>query len=537
MKTKLIILLIFISVKTFAQEDAWVYFNAKPNSENFYTNPLQDLSQRSLDRRLAQNIALDFKDVPIHQLYIDQITASIGITVMAKSKWLNCLHIRGTIVNINALKSLSFVASVTFANKYLNPSNRLAMQNHNNRIKKTLEPQITFNYGGSNNQITMLNGHILHQQNYTGMGKIVAILDAGFPTVNTTQPFARLRDNNLILGGYNYVARSNNFYSENSHGTLVLSTMAGFTDNQLVGTAPDAKYYLFVTENAPTENPVEESLWVEAAEEADRLGADIINSSLGYFDYDNSNYSHSYSDMTGNKTFVSQGANIAFTRGMVVVVSAGNSGNSANPHIASPGDASNVLTIGAVDAMGNLASFSSIGPNFSGQIKPDVLAKGAGSTVATLSGTIGNASGTSFSSPIMAGMVACLWQALPTKTATQIMQIIRNSSGNFNMPSATRGYGVPDFASALSNNLSMSTQTIIKTSVFPNPASDQISFAISDAFRNAKLTVFNVLGQTIYNQKTSGAVQEISLENFSNGLYLYTLEKENNKFEGKFIKY
>ena len=536
MKIKLLFFYLLSTCTIVAQEDAWVYFNAKPNSATFFENPLQMLSQRSLDRRNNQNIALDLKDVPIYQLYIDQIAAATGITVMAKSRWLNCLHIRGTLSDITALTNFEFVSTVKFANKNLNSSNKLATASKANSLTKNVETETTFNYGNSNNQITMLNGHLLHQQNYTGAGKIIAVLDAGFPTANSTQPFARLRNNNLILGGYNYVSRSANFYSANSHGTLVLSTMGGFVDNQLVGTAPDAQYYLFITENAPTENPIEESLWVEAAEEADRLGVDIINTSMGYFDYDNPNYSHTYTDMTGDKTFISRGANIAFSRGMIVVVSAGNSGGSRNPHIAAPADATNVLTVGSVTSLENTSSFSSIGPNFSGQIKPDVMARGSAATVATVSGTTGSANGTSFSAPIISGMVACLWQALPTKTAAQIMGIIRASADNFNMPNNTRGYGIPDFAAALRSNQPLpSTEKKNLATAYPNPATTTITFQVPT--ESAILTIYNTVGQTIYNQKTYTPTVNVSVENFSKGIYFYTITNKANQIDGKFLKY
>ena len=339
MKKILLIFVLFISYSSFSQEDAWVYFKDKPSSQYYFSNPLQMLSQRALNRRITQNIPLDLLDIPIHQSYIDQITATPGITVKAKSKWLNCLHIRGSQVNIQALSLLSFVDHISFANRTLNIGGKFSNFSTLNPINKILEVQISFNYGNSANQIQMLNGHLLHQQNYTGTGKIIAVLDAGFPSVDVAQPFQRLRNNNQILGGYNFVDRSSNFYSMSTHGTMVLSTMAGFVDNQLVGTAPDASYYLFVTEDTSSENPLEESLWVEAAEMADNLGVDIINTSLGYFGYDNPNYSHTYSEMNGITTFISRGADIAFSRGMVVVVSAGNSGNSANFHIGSPADA------------------------------------------------------------------------------------------------------------------------------------------------------------------------------------------------------
>lgn len=524
------------TIVTLGQEDAWIYFSDKPNSASFLLNPISELSQRSIDRRTAQKIAIDIKDAPVYQAYIDQVSATNGIVVLAKSKWLNALHIRGSIDDIRALATLYFVNDVQFADYALNANNKLLRPQIKNAAAKNLNTNIDFNYGSSNNQISMLSGQLLHQQNFTGLGKIIAVLDAGFPSVNSSQPFARLRDNNKILGGYNYVSRSSDFYTANSHGTLVLSTMGGYAENQLVGTAPDASYYLFVTEDAATENPIEESLWVEAAEEADRLGADIINTSLGYFDYDNPNYSHTYSRMNGVTTFISRGANVAFTRGMVVVVSAGNSGNSSNPNIAAPADAINVLTVGAVDANRTYASFSSRGPSFDARIKPDVMAKGQSATVATVSGRIGTSSGTSFSGPIIAGMVACLWQALPNKTAAEIMQIIKQSSDNFATPNANYGYGIPNFSTAIINNIPNVDPTENQLKIFPNPTSSLINFALTDSQKNSVLTIYNFMGQLMLKKDFSLAKNEINLNNFPSGTYLYNLENNNQRASGKIIK-
>ena len=328
-KKILFVFILFFTYRSYAQEDAWVYFNDKPDAAYYLANPLQMLTQRALDRRAAQGISLANSDVPIAQTYIDQVTASTGITVMAKSKWLNALHVRGTQVNIESLTNLSFVSHIQFADSNLNSRHSSGKSNELKPVNKQLEVLANFNYGGSSNQIQMLNGHLLHQQNYTGQGKMVAIMDAGFPGVDTASPFQRLRDNNLILGGYNFPDRNTSIYTRSSHGTSVLSCMAGFIDNQLVGTAPDAQYYLFITEDTNSENPVEESYWVEAAEMADSLGVDVINTSLGYFAYDNPNYSYTYADMNGTKAFISRGADMAFSKGMICVTSAGNSGNSA----------------------------------------------------------------------------------------------------------------------------------------------------------------------------------------------------------------
>ncbi|NHM02582.1 S8 family serine peptidase [Flavobacterium difficile] len=537
MKKQYFLLLLVVVNFSFAQiQDAWVYFNDKPSAATFLANPLTMLTQRSLDRRTAQNIALDITDVPVEQSYITQISAATGITVMAKSKWLNALHIRGTQTDIQALTAFSFVNAVKFANHSLNPNGRIStVSTINKPVNKQYEVQTTYNYGGSQNQIEMLNGHLLHQQNFTGQGKIIAVLDSGFTGVDTAAPFQDLITNNQILGGYNFPDRNANYFSRHNHGTNVLSTMGAFVDGQLVGTAPSAKYYLFITEDVNSENPVEESYWVEGAELADYYGADIINSSLGYFGYDNPAYSHVYADMTGNKTFASRGANMAFNKGIVVVVSAGNSGATANPHIASPADAFGALTIGAVDNLEAYASFSSIGPSFDGRIKPDVCAKGAATTVSTTTGTITTASGTSFSSPVMAGMVATFWSAMPNLTAQQVVSFIRQSADNFNAPTSQKGYGIPDFQQAL--NIALNIETITTTEntiVYPNPAENQITFQL-EKNQKGKVCLYDVLGQKIIEKEISSTNNTIDIQNLSNGVYYYNFES-NKVFKGKIIK-
>ena len=537
MKKLYFLLILVVANFGYAQvEDAWVYFNDKPSAATFLANPLTMLTQRSLDRRTAQNILLDITDVPVEQAYITQITAATGITVMAKSKWLNALHIRGAQTDIQALTGLPFVNSVKFANHSLNPGGRIA-QNSNKiqSVNKQYEIEVVYNYGGSQNQIEMLNGHLLHQQNFTGQGKIIAVLDSGFTGVNTAAPFQNLITNNQILDGYNFPDRNTNYFSRHNHGTNVLSTMGGFADGQLVGTAPSAQYYLFITEDVNSENPLEESYWVEAAELADYYGVDVINSSLGYFDYDNANYSHQYDDMIGNKTFASRGANMAFNKGIVVVISAGNSGATAEPHIATPADAIGALTIGAVNSTEVYASFSSIGPSFDGRVKPDVCAKGLQATVSNTSGGIVTASGTSFSSPIMAGMVATFWSAVPTLTAQQVVDFIRQSADNYNAPTNQKGYGIPDFQLALTNALNLETVEANQNFVvYPNPAENQITFQLENKQKGI-IYLHDVLGQNILTKEISSSNNSIDIQNLSNGIYYYNFES-NKSYKGKIIK-
>jgi len=539
MRKLLLFVLLVVTASSFAQEDAWVYFADKPNADNYLANPLQMLSQRSLDRRIAQDIPLDMKDVPIGQSYVDQIAAVSGISVKAKSKWLNAVHIRGSVEDITALTTFSFVSQIVFADHSLNAAlaGRAAKHSEVRAVNKMLDTQVSFAYGNSQNQIEMLKGNLLHQQGYTGSGKIIAVLDAGFPGVDTAQPFQRLWTNGQILGGHNFVSDNDNIFSATSHGTMVLSTMGGYVEDQLVGTAPDASYYLFITEDSGSENPVEESYWVEAAETADSLGVDVINTSLGYFIYDNPNYSYTYPDMNGSTSFISKGADIAFSRGMIVVVSAGNSGASeSNPHIGSPADAVNVLTVGAVSAAEGYAPFSSIGPSADSRVKPDVMAQGVAAVVSSPEGQIQTVNGTSFSGPITAGLVASLWQALPDLTNSELVDYIKKSADLYNNPNDHYGYGIPDFSLALTDAMAVPTFDKTQFILYPNPAVDQISIDFPDEIATAEITLSTIIGQLVLSQTVTGNSPAVTLGKLEPGIYIYKIQSGSYTNTGKLIK-
>ncbi|MFP9112832.1 S8 family serine peptidase [Flavobacterium sp. RHBU_3] len=532
MKRLCILLFILFVSPVFAQQDAWVYFTDKPDTDYYLANPLEMLSQKALDRRTNQGIALDEKDVPIHPEYIDGVTTATGITVMAKSKWLNAMHVRGTIEDITALTSLSYVASVDFADDTLNGKPAKAKTKPTN---KQLETQTEYNYGTGATQIQMLNGHLLHQANFTGTGMTIAVLDAGFPNTDSSPVMQHLYDNNLVLGGHNFVENSDNVYTGGSHGTMVLSTMGGYADNQLVGTAPDAFYYLFVTESMTYENPVEESFWVEAAEEADSLGVDVINTSLGYFTYENAAYSYTYDEMDGQTAFISRGADIAFSRGMFIVVSAGNSGFGANPHIGVPADAVNVLTVGAVDSSEQYAYFSSIGPSADNRIKPDVMAMGLGSAYAATDGNIYTGNGTSFSSPITAGLVACLWQALPDLTNAELLQLIKQSADRYTTPNAYYGYGIPDFWAAYQSTLDTPKADKNGITVYPNPVNDVVNINLPEG-EAAYFVLYNNLGQIVMKTQLTTAKNQVDISRLSAGIYNYRIENALGNSTGKLVK-
>jgi subtilisin family serine protease len=537
-RTKLLLTFLFLfSLNNLVAqvEDAWVFFKDKPSQSAFIASPLTMLSQRALDRRMRYNISLDFKDIPVEVSYINQIKNATGITVKAKSKWLNALHIQGTQTDINKILNLNFVSKIEFANKSLNTSGKIRKQEK--VIKKPNKLNSTsYNYGNTANQIQMLKGNVLHENNFTGAGMQIAIIDAGFPNVNNFEAFKRIRDNNQILGGYDFVNRNQNFYTGSYHGMAVLSTIAGYVDNQFVGTAPDAKFYLFISEDDLNETPLEESLWVEAAEKSDSLGVDVINTSLGYTTFDNPNYNYAYADMDGKTAFISRGAEIAFSRGMIMVNSAGNEGNVSWHYISAPADAVSVLSIGAVNATGVIASFSSYGPTSDNRVKPDVCAQGAGVFMINASGSMATSNGTSFSSPVLTGVIACLWQAFPNKTNAEIVQIVKESAHLYANPTAHEGYGIPNFE-AVFNLLNVEdTNEILEVVAYPNPAVTELKFKFPNQVTEMELVIFDLLGKNLHSEKIIISNPNTNISNLAQGLYFVQLKFDDKIKTIKILK-
>jgi len=536
LKKKLLILTLFLSVYSLVAqtEDAWVYFKDKPSEKQFISAPLKMLTQRSLNRRMRYNISLDFKDVPVEESYVLHIKNAEGVKILARSKWLNALHVQGSQAAILNLMDTDFVANVQFANKSLNSSAKISNSKKIVRQKNKFEVATDFEYGEATNQIKIMRGEILHENNFTGEGMQIAVIDGGFPNVDTFLAFERIRNNNQILGGYDFVNRDSNFYSGHYHGMSVLSTIAGYIENEFVGTAPDAEFYLFISEDVDNETPLEESLWVEAAEKADSLGVDVINTSLGYTTFDNPNYNHTYEDMNGETTFISRGAEIAFSRGMIVVNAAGNEGDNDWHYISAPADANSVLSIGAVFFFGSLdiAPFSSFGPTSDDRVKPDVCAIGAFAAGIDESGNLTSILfGTSFASPIMTGVVACLWQAFPEKTNAEITQLIKESAHLFLNPTDQEGYGVPNFESVY-NVLGVESlePEINEILLYPNPAENELYFKISSKINKVEVQIVNLLGQTVLKETVNKDKLIMGVSFLDKGLYMVQL-KYNDKVE------
>lgn len=522
------------------QEDAWVYLTDKQNVANSLANPITILTQKAIDRKAKHSITIDSRDVPVNETYITTLKNATGITVMAKSKWFNAVHVRGTEININALLSLGFVDSIDFADKSLNTT-KISKEKLAIKIKDKFEVEktfVNFIYGNTQNQVEMINADDLHIADYTGEGVTIAVMDAGFINVNTMGAFQRLRDAGDLLGGYDFVNRNSNVYANtsSSHGTQVLSSMAGFILNDYVGTAPDASYYLFITEDSNDENPVEESYWVEAVERADSLGVDLVNTSLGYKDYapNYPSYSYSSTDLDGNTAFITKGANIAFEKGLLLVTSAGNEGNSG---VGAPADSQYVLSIGAVNALGNYASFSSVGSAIQPSQKPDVVAQGQSPYLISPNNTIGQSNGTSFSSPIMTGGIACLMQALPNKTNAEIMQLVRESGSQFSTPDYQLGYGIPNLFSALNTALNIEdVENNNNISIFPNPAKDFVFVKTPSNKEGFKVVFFDVLGKQVIKESINKTNNQINVSSLSKGIYIINVKSESAQKSFKFIK-
>lgn len=533
MKYTALFFTLLISQLFYAQvEDAWVFFTDKENVQQSIDNPLTILTQAAIDRKALHNIPVDERDVPVNEAYITQLKNQTGITVHAKSKWMNCAYVRGSQSQIENLLDLAFVQHIEYADKSLNFVSGTQPLEDKFALESTSK---NFEYGLATNQIEMLSGDVLHTEGFTGEGMVIAVLDSGFEGVDTETGFAYIRDDNRILGVYDFVNRTTS-YGSHTHGTRVLSTMGGLLENDFAGTAPDASYYLFITEDVSSETPVEEAYWVEALERADSLGVHVVNTSLGYREYDNPAYSHTYEDLDGQTTFGARGANHGFDKGLLLVTSAGNSGNGSFPWIGTPGDSPGMLTIGAVDENENAAGFSSQGSTVDGRVKPDIMAQGAPAYVINQDNEIVSNSGTSFSSPITAGLVACLWQARPEYKNDELMQLLRESAHLFNNPTDKMGYGIPNFETALETLLSTNSFVSNPFRVYPNPVTHTINLEFPDTITEARLGLYSTSGSLLFETTLNQNSNRIPVETLAAGVYLLKVQSASQVQTIKVLK-
>jgi hypothetical protein len=500
----------------------YVQFANKNSSPYSLSTPSAYLSQRALDRRLALSIPIDSTDLPVNPSYLSQIK-NLGIQVQCTSKWMNAATLLlADTSKMSQVRALSFVKKVQYTGL------RSAALPVSQKMKSETE---TFNYGSATTQINQINGAYLHNLGYTGKDIVIGVLDAGFYNANVNPAFDSLRIQNRLLGTKDFAEPNSNVYTLDTHGANVLSIMTGNLPGQFLGVAPHSSFWLIRTEYAPTEYVVETDFWCAGIEFADSVGVDVVNSSLGYTQFDDSTMNFTYADMNGTVSRASRAANIASKKGIIVCNSAGNDGNKSWHYVGSPADADGILGIGAATSTGVPSSFTSFGPSSDGRVKPDVSAMGTLTAYVYNNGTPSNGNGTSYSSPVMAGMVACLLQGYKERNLPRTVEAVRAAlihSGNlFNAPTTQLGYGIPDFEYALKYPTFDSLKNINgqNFTINYNAQNKTIHVLLYDRQEATGKTirVYSVTGSLMAQKSMTEAVSIISTEKYSKGIYLVSI--------------
>ena len=422
----------------------WLCFKDKATSNYSTLLPQQFLSARAIERRNKQGIAITEEDLPVCKSYLKSVQ-NAGAKVLNTSKWMNSATILASEETLASLEELEFVKEVLYVGRNFEKKNTQTV-GFKTGIQKVAYTTSESVYGFGKNSIEMVVGDALHELGNRGEGKMIAILDGGFTNADIMPFFEKMRMEGRIIEGWDFVDNDATVYESSAHGSQVLSVMGADLPGLFTGTAPKATYVLFKTEDVRGEYLFEECNWIAGVEYADSMGVDIINSSLGYTTFSDLSMNYKYLDMDGQTSLASKAADIAFSKGLMIVSSAGNSGNNQWRYIGTPADARGVLAVGATDEFGDHAIFSSFGPTADGRVKPNVAALGQSIPIASIySYNVHESNGTSFSSPLIAGMVAALWQSFPHKTNKEIFDAIEASGNNKDELNYNLGHGLPDF--------------------------------------------------------------------------------------------
>ncbi len=437
--------IVFTFPKTNDLQQYWVEFSDKSNSPYSIERPEDFLSQRAIARRTKQKIPIKESDLPVNPFYLKSLK-NRGAIIHFSSKWFNASKVICDEQTANEIRKLPFVKNMEYAGKYF--QNEITLE-HRKPSKNRLKRVFQNHYGFAKEQIEMLNGHKLHNMGYFGEGMIIVVLDAGFYNVDKSPFFNDLRNNGKLLGCIDFVNLKNVPFQSSMHGTKVLSVMAANVPGLMVGTAPKASYCCIKTEDSRGEFRFEECNWLAGLEYADSIGADVINSSLGYTIFNDTTMNYSHEDLDGRTALCTQAAEMAFQKGMIIVNSAGNEGTNNWEKVACPADAKNVLTVGSCNYYGKKTNFSSFGTTKDGRLKPDIVTLGEDIAVASVvNSDVLSAEGTSYSSAIICGLIATLWQAFPNKTNLEIIDALKSTASHSKSANPKIGYGVPDFTKA-----------------------------------------------------------------------------------------
>lgn len=532
--------IILVSLGMQAQEIAdsvyWVYFSDKEGNGYQIDQPAQFLSDRSVNRRAMQGLAIDQADLPVNPVYLQEIK-EMGVEVRHVSRWLNGIVMTNMDdTTFQQVLDKPFIDTIPWIPA---PDNLFYPQKSGQpRFDLPLESAPDFDYGVAREQVEMVKTDQLHELGYTGKGVWIAVLDAGFFNVDSLPSFVPLIDEERILETRNYVNDIPIFRQNSTHGMYVLSIMAGEWNENMVGTAPHASYLLCMTEDPDRERRIEEIAWIEAAEYADSLGVDVINTSLGYSEFDGEIFDYTYRDMDGKTSHISKAASLTASRGIILCCSAGNEGNDEWFYITAPADATDILTVGAVDSTNQIAYFSSRGPTFDARIKPDITAMGKATGIQSKNGGLSRGNGTSFSSPVMAGSVATLWQAFPELPAREMIHMIRQSGDRHMNPDATYGFGTP--------NMLRSYHTITRVPVrfapgvmeiWPNPASERLMIRIPETESGKQqVRIYDLSGKIVCSlqMELPGGMELPGT--MRSGLYIIEIRTTGNIYRSRLIK-
>jgi serine protease AprX len=442
--------------ETNAQIRKVIFLKDKNQTAYSLSKPLEYLSPRAIDRRARYNIAIDSSDLPVNPAYINTIAGLNNLNIIGASKWLNAI-----IVECSDAATLMQISNLPFVQNVQNIALRKTRSSERKNIIETVTSPAEFNsrrlrnlsdvfdYGPAEGQIKMHNGHLLHNIGAQGEGMLIAFFDAGYFQFNNNRFVDSARLQGRIMATRDFYSNDDLVSDDDAHGLFCLSAVGGNIPGEYVGSAPLASFLLLKTEDVRSEQIIEEYMWGLGAEFADSCGADVFSSSVGYTTFDDPLQNHNYNELDGNTAIVTRMADKAASKGILVVTSAGNEGGSSWKYIGTPADGDSVFAVGAVNAQKQIAGFSSFGPTSDGRIKPNVVGLGVGTALAGTNQSVIYSSGTSYSTPTLAGLMACFWQFFPELNNAQLMKLIQASSDRYPSPDPQYGYGIPDMAKAL----------------------------------------------------------------------------------------